>query len=40
MSIKRTITNYLKKEGLILLKQKGIPLLKKEINKRKGKKSK
>jgi hypothetical protein len=38
MSLKRTITNYLKKKGPTLLKEKGIPLLKKELEKRKGKK--
>lgn len=39
MSLKKTITNFIKKKGPILLKEKGIPLLKKELEKRKGKKS-
>ncbi|RKL65432.1 hypothetical protein CR203_21030 [Salipaludibacillus neizhouensis] len=38
MSLKRTITSYLKHNGPTLLKEKGIPLLKKELAKRKGKK--
>jgi len=38
MSLKKTITSFLKNKGPALLKEKGIPLLKKELEKRKGKK--
>jgi ATP-dependent Lon protease len=38
MALKRIIKNYIKKEGVRLLKEKGIPLLKKQVKRRLAKK--
>ncbi len=38
MSLKRMLKNYIKKEGVKFVKEKGIPLIKKELKKRSGKK--
>lgn len=37
-TLKRLMKTYLQKEGVKILKKKGLPLLKKEWEKRKGKK--
>jgi hypothetical protein len=38
MAMKRMIKNYIKKEGVRLLKEKGVPLLKKQVKRRLAKK--
>ncbi len=38
MSLKKTIKQLIKKQGVKLLKEKGLPIIKKELAKRKGKK--
>ncbi|MGX1429248.1 hypothetical protein ACUXCC_001584 [Cytobacillus horneckiae] len=38
MSIKKYMKKFVQKEGVKLLKEKGLPMIKKELEKRKGKK--
>jgi hypothetical protein len=38
MSLKKLVKKYVQKEGVKILKEKGLPLIKNEWQKRKGKK--
>lgn len=38
MSIKKYVKKFVQKEGVKLFKEKGLPMIKKELEKRKGKK--